>query len=533
MTYKEIVVFAVSVIMLSAFSAGLSLDSDSLSDYVEDETEDLEGTVENTTETTTDTVLEEKTVSGILIPTTDSLSTRLETVRDNIPTDAPGNSYFLLSNENTYLVFASESVSVGEYTVIGNRFPSFKLGGKGYATIIADEVGEGNPTNVGLEDLKDNTEDFRYKEVRTSGTLREASVSTDYQTNLASSVSFGFVSTMEPLDKDIVSNLRGRAEKIAKNPSWSVFEEVFGFSESRVPVLDMNKRYWTNSEAEVTGVVLAPEDFLQIKKISGPEIKELIREVKGKGVVYVKDVGYNSRPVDISEIHSIEPGENVQFTGYGSMKSVSMKNVLSSSGIPVPADTVLKAGLISNLDKLEENVIVLGASSRRGQISSASGGKYKVKGKTVSAQTLDSSFPSNRNVVVLHSLEKELEMENVLDEDSKIEDKKDILTEIIKGESVSYETAKKNTQITEDGADKSSKTQETVEQSQKIVEENKESSSKDQSEPDDSVPNQESRPEENKQETSQNDDVQSPNQGQDSGNMISELVYGFSNLLGF
>jgi len=442
MTTKEIATFAISLIILSTFSAGLSLDSDSVSDYVEDETDNLEETVQDTTAKTKDEVLDEKTLSGILIPTTDSMSTKLETVRNNIPTNVPANSYFLLSNENTYLVFASDSTSVGEYEVRGNQFPSFTVEGENYATIVAKDVNEEIPDKVSLEDLEDNVEDYRYKEVKVSGTLRETSVSTDYQTHLSSPLSFGFLTTVEPLDENIVGNLRERTEKLAKNPNWNTFEDVFGLSDSRIPVLDLNQRYWTNSEAEVTGVVLSPEDFLQIKQVASPQTKELIEKIENEGAIYVKDVEYKPRKADISEIHSMEPGENVQFTGYGSINSISVQETLASSGVTVPVDTILKAGTIWSQDNPEENVIVVGASSRKGQISSISGGKYKIKGKTISAQTLDSSFPSSRKIVVLHSLDRQLEIDNIMDRNPEIEDKEKLLDSILEGEELEYRAEK-------------------------------------------------------------------------------------------
>lgn len=479
MTAKDIVTLFVSIIIMSTFSAGLSLDSDSVSDYVDEETSELEEKVQNTTDEATDEVLEEKTVSGTLIPTTDSLSARIDEVRGQIPVNAPSNSYILLSEQNTFLVFSDRAVEVGEYQVAGNQFPSFEINNENYATLVANSVTDEEPKTVSPEELERNIRDYRYQEVSVSGTLREVSFSTDSQTYVASPVSFGALTSMEPLDENVAANLRNRAEKLSKNPNWDTMEEEFGISESRIPIIDLNKRYWTNSEAEVTGIVLAAEDALRIKDAVNPQTRELIHELQGEGVLYVESVDYGARQTDLTELHELEPGQNVRFEGKGVIRSLSMQETLSASGISVPVDAVLKAGIITDEEAPEESVIVVGASPRKGQITSTTGGKYEIKGKTISAQSLDSSFPSNRKIVVLHHLERTSEIDNILERNEEIASRQENLEAILKGEDVEYtkEPDKESDSIEENsGKDDSSNRQPEKNQREEDVERSEETS---------------------------------------------------------
>jgi len=243
---------------------------------------------------------------------------------------------------------------------------------------------------------------------------------------------------MSPLDENIAKNMRGRVEEMARNPKWNTFQEELGVDESRVPVIDLNDRYWSNTDADVTGVIVAPEDVLKIKEAVGPEGEEIIKQLKSNGAIYVDKVDYNPDKETIKDIHNDPAGENVRFNGLGAFKAVSMQESLSAGGVPIPADVNLQAGWMWDSENPEENILVLGASAKGTLASSkaVSGGKYEITGKTVSAQTIDSSLSKSRKIIVINDLERKTEINDILSDYPEIKGKEEILESIIKGEDI-------------------------------------------------------------------------------------------------
>lgn len=423
-TKLVLAVITISLLILPAATA-FSFEPDTLSEDLKDKTEELEETIEEEVEQKSQEIeiLDEKTIRGILIPSDETIN--LQT--DNLPVEIPKNSYILVSEDSKHIVFTHNNLQVGEYTLEGKELPKHQLQDREYSIIIAEQAEQAEPIELNIEEVKHNIQDYHYKEIKTGGVASKASASIGYN-GIETPLTLGFLTEEENY---LEKNFRQQAEQIAQDFQWQPIKNTFEVQEKTVPLIDPRYSYWTNTETEIKGVVLPIEDY-DLLEDAETEIPQSNQKSENREFIYIREKNYSSTKTQISEIHGLEEGKNIETTGEGILQEKSIQKLTSATtGTNIPVDLYIQAGILKD-PASGEKVVVHGITSESNKLDLK--GRYKIKGTTISGKIVDESSNSQYNSIWINKLEKQSrKMPNL-----EIENAEEMLENIIEGNQIEY-----------------------------------------------------------------------------------------------
>lgn len=365
-------------------------------------------------------------VEGATFVAPDTIQNDIDEVRDNLPaglqnTNVP-NAFVLASSDQIYVVLTNEEPEEGYASVEGQ---SVDLGATGLSEItisgnqetvniqpiVADDVEFTSPSEVSVQEVYENTEQYDRQYVEINANHR--SIAVDYEE--AEFAATAGVLVEEPLEAEELFGSVGEQSRTALdgldgNNIGGVLGDI---SQARVVTTSYETEYWDNTEVTMQGIVAGPDtpagEFIQVQQEDS-----ILPTDSNTPILYKTDTDYEAESVgDISEIAANPAAyddQTVQFETNLYMNTISSKQAIeSATGTPLPpVDTILHGGVgWEQLPEDRDDVVgIIAASSiEQTTLSETRDGKYEVTGEVVSTEKIEGDLPRGY-ILIAYDLER-------------------------------------------------------------------------------------------------------------------------------
>ena len=365
-------------------------------------------------------------VEGATFVAPDTIQNDIDELRDNLPAgledrNAP-NAFVLASSDQIYVVLTSEEPEEGYASVEGQ---SVELGVVGQSDItitgnqetvniqpiVADDVEFTSPSEVSVQEVYENTEQYDRQYVEINSNHR--SIAVDYQETEFAATSGVLVE--EPLEaEELFGSVGEQSQTALDDLDGDNIGNVLGdLSQARVVTTSYETEYWDNTEVTMQGIVAGPDtpagEFIQVQQEDS-----ILPTDSNTPILYKTDTDYEAESVgDISEIAAnpaAYDGQTVQFETNLYMNTISSKQAIeSATGTPLPpVDTILHGGVgWEQLPEDRDDVVgIIAASSiEQTTLSETRDGRYEVTGEIVSTDRIEGDLPRGY-ILIAYDLER-------------------------------------------------------------------------------------------------------------------------------
>jgi len=364
-------------------------------------------------------------VEGATFVAPDTIQNDIDEVRDDLPAglehrNVP-NAFVLASSDQIYVVLTSEEPEEGYASVEGQ---SVDLGAVGLSDItitgnqetvniqpiVADDVEFTSPSEVNVQEVYENTEQYDRQYVEINANHR--SIAVDYEETEFAATSGVLVE--EPLEaEELFGSVGEQSQTALDDLDGDNIGNVLGdLSQARVVTTSYETEYWDNTEVTMQGIVAGPDtpagEFIQVQQEDS-----ILPTDSNTPILYKTDTDYEAESVgDISEI-AANPGsydgQTVQFETNLYMNTISSATVIeSATGTQLPVDTILHGGVgWEQLPEDRDDVVgIIAASSiEQTTLSETRDGKYEVTGEVVSTDRIEGDLPGGY-ILIAYNLER-------------------------------------------------------------------------------------------------------------------------------
>ena len=359
-------------------------------------------------------------MEGAVFAAPESVQNQADDLRETVLTDTSrvSHAFVLATSDDLYLVLTDEEPVEGYASIKGAKVgpTDISLAGSGTSDlelkpIRATEVEYRDPSEASVEEVYQNTEDYRREYVEFTANHRSIALDdeqSDYKTTTGLLVDdpispehlFGTVgehsyTTLNELNEDTVGSVLGDRSRP------HVVTTAYG----------TDTDYWDNAPVTMTGIVASPRSPAG-EFIRSQQKYDTLPADSGTPILYVTAKQYDAQSVSISDL-SEDPaayeGDTVRFESNLYMNTISSKRVIESTGTKMPpVDTVLHGGVAwKQLPENRDDLVgVIAASSiTQDRLSRDRTGTYEVTGEVISTDKIEGDLPQG-TVLLAYDLEK-------------------------------------------------------------------------------------------------------------------------------
>lgn len=386
---------------------------------------DQSTTIDRTTQTVSVDVTADVGTSvsfeGAAFVAPDSIQSEVDEVREDIPDfvmkNAVSHAFVVASSDTLYLVFTTNEPQEGYASVDGKSYDIDNItltknqNSLDIKPIVADSVEFKDPSEVSVEEVYENTEEYDRQYVEINANHR--SISIDYENSTYSATAGVLVDA--PLSPEELFGAVGEKSYITlKELDGNNIGNVLGdISRPHVVTASYETEYWDNTPVTMSGIIADPTSPAG-KFIQAQQEDKILPTDSSTPILYTIDKTYDAQPVSgISKV-STNPaaydGETIRFETNLYMNTISTKRVVeSATGQKLPrVDIILHGGV--GWEQLPEDRddltgIIAASSIEQKQLSETRRGKYKVIGEVVSTGRIDGDLPRG-SIIIAYNLER-------------------------------------------------------------------------------------------------------------------------------
>ena len=346
---------------------------------------------------------------------TDYISQMPEEVRNKLPFPIPTTGFFIVSEENLFLVLANRC-DKGFATVEGWTLPvNISLNGKSFNVILAENVSiekDGEPAT--LSEVLANPENYTFKLVKISAFRSQVSIIYDPDDGSTGviPITLGFLTEQPENVTELIRNAIRKGRSLIENPSITILENILREKGKRLPLFNYDEYgYWMRCLAETDGIVLPSSSQIMSVLQLPPAVKSLIQHYK---LPILYDVKTSLEYENVSSIMDVKEnperfiGKVICLSSNGVGGTISIQeSVREATGEEIPADILLEGMIAWNNLSLpperEELLALFGACNmHQDAVINTSDGVFRYVGRIVSASQVDDSLPPDMLALVIY-----------------------------------------------------------------------------------------------------------------------------------
>ena len=376
---------------------------------------------------------ETTTVEGAAFDVPESLEDEVEDYRDDVSQDLQAQAFVLATQDELYVVFTRQEPTKGVASVEGVALErNLSTGNLTYGVIASTSTSFNTTgTEVTVQEISDNSEQYRLDLVRINSHYRRVSTLTDTDggENYTLSTTSGVLVENPETAVSLFQNVGGNARKLSRNTSTGQIDTVL--NDPRGPHLhtfSFETEFWTDAEARVNGIVLDPQSAAQ-RFIDEYDQAGVAHAMDGEPILYVVEEDF--QPQQVENVESIKSqsesldGEVVETEVRLYQEQISVQETLEHNTgcdadlleiqtpqgpvcVNVVQDNLLLGGVAWNSipQSRTDALLVMGVSSRhQDSPEEFEEGRYRIEGEVVSTSRIDESLPEG-SVLVIYDIER-------------------------------------------------------------------------------------------------------------------------------
>lgn len=377
------------------------------------------------------------TTSGTAFATPEQLEDDITSLRGQF-SEATGMSAFVLATDDELsVVFTSDQPEEGFVSVHATEFGDYDLehNGLNFSVLLADSVQQHDPNQRTFENISDNPHAYDGEFVSLSAYHRSTAVNHE-QSGVSTSVG---TLVSEPSSEEQIRSPGRQSREILERQNSTTSREIHSnISQPHIRTVSFGKTFWSDNNATISGIVIAPETPAQtfIQKF---DETQLLMTDSTAPLVYITEKQHTAEAVasfsEISENPGDYSGSVVSFESNIHMNTISTKRTVESvTGTPLPpVDTILHGGVSWDSTPTDHTALlpVIGASSASQQsIVDTQHGTYEVTGRVVSAEHIEGDL-SGGHALIIYDLSNTGTIDGNLG-DGSIEQRTELISDLLK-----------------------------------------------------------------------------------------------------
>lgn len=401
---------------------------------------------------------ETTTVEGAAFAVPKSLEDEVAEYRENAPQELDAQAFVLATQDELYIVFTQKEPTKGVASVEGPVFEQeLVTGNLTYGVIAATSTSfETTGTEVGVQEVSDNSEQYRLELVRVNAHYRRVSTLTDpddeedFTLSTTSGVLVENPQTVESLFQNVGSNARALSRDTSTEQIDTILKKP---QKEHLHTFSFETKFWADAEATVDAIVLDPQSAAQ-QFIGEYDSAGVAHAEDGEPILYVVREDFHPQQVDnVASIKSQSEtldGEVVETEVRLYQEKISVQETLEHNTgcnpdvleiqtpqgpvcVNVVQDNLLHGGIAWNSipQSREDALLAMGVnSSHQDAPSEFDQGRYRIKGEVVSTSRLSNTLPEG-SILVIYDIDHvgNIDYESVAEEArSLIETRADELT---------------------------------------------------------------------------------------------------------
>lgn len=374
-----------------------------------------------------------ETVEGAAFAVPESLEDEVEAYRDNISQDLEAQSFVLATQDELYIVFTRQEPTKGRVFVEGAVLDStLSTENLTYGIIAATSTSfETTGTEVSVQEVTDNSEQYRLDVVRVNAQYRRLSTLTDTDEgeNITLSSTSGVLVANPRSADSLFQNVGSNTRRLSQNTSTNQIDRILNASRGpHLHTFSFETAFWTDAEATVDAVVLdqqgAAQQFIEEYDQAGVAHAE-----DGAPILYVVEEDY--QPQQVENVEAVKSrsesldGEVVEIETRVYQEQISVQETLEHNTgcdvtlmeiqtpqgpvcVNIAQDNLLHGGVAWNSvpQSRDGALLVLGASSRhQDSPEEFEEGRYQIEGEVVSTSRINESLPEG-SVLIIYDMER-------------------------------------------------------------------------------------------------------------------------------
>ena len=375
--------------------------------------------------------LESTSVEGAAFAVPESLEDEVEDYRNDAPQELDAQAFVLATEDELYVVFTQREPTKGVASVEGPVLErELATENLTYGVIAATSTSfETTGTEVSVQEVADNSEQYRLDLVRINAHYRRVSTLTDpdegedFNLSTTSGVLVENPRTAVSLFQNVGNNTRALSQNTSTDQIDTILNDPRG---PHLHTFSFETEFWTDAEATVDAIVLDPQSTAQqfideYDQAGGAHAED------GEPILYVVEDDF--QPQEMDNVASIKSqadsldGEVVKTEVRLYQEKISVQETLEHNTgcnedlleiqtpegpvcVNVVQDNLLHGGIAWNSipQSREDALLVMGVSSRHQDTPEEfEEGRYRLKGEVVSTSRLNESLPDG-SVLVIYNM---------------------------------------------------------------------------------------------------------------------------------